>query len=329
MLSKEGKWETWSKGAIDALNGIIRKVKPDILHAHYLNPWGYIGALVDFHPFVATPWGSDIYMEVVLNDTYRELSKMCLARADLITVDSYDLKRHIVNLMGGSREEKVKIIQWGVKLNRLNKMDIEGKSLKDRLGIRGSPVVLSTRNFKPLYNIKTIINAIPYVRKEVPDVRFVFLGSGPQEEELRRLATTLKVEDTCLFIGSIQHKDIFEFLGISDVFVSLAASDSTPVSLLEAMACGVPPVVSDLPSIREWIRDGWNGSLIPIQRQVGKNNFIWRVDHLAFVDAVIRLLKDKALRDTFKERNYQIVARRGDAKVNMEKMESLYRELLV
>ena len=89
-----------------------------------------------------------------------------------------------------------------------------------------------------------------------------------------------------------------------------------PMGLQEAMACGDVPVINDLPSIREWVKDGWNGLL------VDPNN----IDQIA--DSIVTLLKNEEMRKTFAERNWQLIQEKGDQEYWMRKMEELYYLLL-
>ena len=102
---------------------------------------------------------------------------------------------------------------------------------------------------------------------------------------------------------------------LADIAVSVPSSDGTPVSVLEAMACGAAPVVSDLPSLREWITDGENGLLVPVG------------DPEALAAAIVRLLQQPHLREQFRQRNQEIIHSRADHQVEMQKMEQLYESL--
>jgi glycosyltransferase involved in cell wall biosynthesis len=92
-------------------------------------------------------------------------------------------------------------------------------------------------------------------------------------------------------------------------------SDGTSMSVLEAMACGSALVVSDLPSLREWIREGWNGHLVPPNGAE------------ALAAHVVRLLRDPMQRSAYAERNLEVVRTRATQQANMATMDELYRDL--
>jgi len=97
--------------------------------------------------------------------------------------------------------------------------------------------------------------------------------------------------------------------------VSVSQYDSGPVALQEAMACGDVPVISDLPSVREWITDDWNGLLVDPEN----------VDQIA--DSIIDLLQNDTKRDRFAEINWKLIQEKGDQEFWMGKMEKLYYEV--
>ena len=103
---------------------------------------------------------------------------------------------------------------------------------------------------------------------------------------------------------------------MSRVTVSIPFSDSTPMSVLEAMACGSVPVVSDLPSLREWVQDGWNGYLVP------PNN-----PH-RLAERIIHILKHPETATECVRRNRKIVEDRAKQAKHMALMADIYRQLL-
>jgi glycosyltransferase involved in cell wall biosynthesis len=255
------------------------------------------------------------------------LTKYALDRADALVVTCVDLKKSAVEEFGVD-ESKIKVVDGGRGVDfDLFKPNVKSNK-RERLEIGNSPIVISTRNFMDRYNIHVIINSIPAVLKKVPNTKFIFLGEGPLEDRLKRRIHTLGVSKSVPFIGKVEHEEVVEYLSISDVFVSIPISDSISTSLREAMACGVAPIVSDLPSQKEWITHGWNGFTIPIKISIEGGKYRGWIDQEALVHYIVELIKRKDLRELFAMRNYEIVRRKADHFKCMEMVEELYKKLV-
>lgn len=295
------------------LDKLLKEIRPDILHAHYVLPEGLIGAFSKFHPFCLTILGSDIYRLPDRSKAHKFLTRYVLKRADLITADSQDLKERVIRY--GVSEDKVVVINWGIDLQRFNKKEDSG-DIRKELGVSNSPIVLSMRRLEPLYNLDIFVKAIPLVLSHISNVRFLILGDGSMKKELVSIAKRLGVLRNIYFLGMVNERDIIRYLSIAQVFVSIPTWDGTSVSLLEAMALGVPIIVSDLPSNREWIKDGWNGFTVPVR------------DVEALAERIIFCLRNPELREIFRDRNLEIVKERADRKKEMERMERYYQGLV-
>ena len=160
-------------------------------------------------------------------------------------------------------------------------------------------VILSNRNLQPIYNISQLIKAIPIVLEEDSNVRFWIAGEGSEKEDLRNRVDELGVSSSVQFLGRIPHEKMPDLLGDADIYVSTSTTDGTSVSLLEAMASGAFPVVTDIPANREWITDGKNGFLVP----TGSEAFLAR--------KIIEALRRPELRATALERNRIFVEEKG------------------
>jgi glycosyltransferase involved in cell wall biosynthesis len=157
--------------------------------------------------------------------------------------------------------------------------------------------------------------AVPYIVKEIEDARIVIAGDGSEMEELASLARDLNVEDHVEFRGSARHDEVPELLRSSKVYVSSALSDGTSNSLLEAMACGVFPVVSNIEANRPWIDDGENGMLVPVD------------DPRKLSDAVVEALRNDGLRKSAMDINVAMVKKKGNWRDNMKEWEAIYSRL--
>ena len=298
---------------VTSVKKLIKEIKPDILHAHYAGVNGVLGALSGFHPFILTAWGSDILV-AGKSSLAKWLIKFTLKKADLITCDAEHMREAMIKL--GAKPEKIKIIYFGVDTEKFSPGS-KNEELMKKLGIENCPVVITLRNLEPIYNVETLIKAIPFVLKEIPNAKFIIAGKGPEEEKLKNLANNLNIPESIRFPGFIPNDDLPRYLKTSDVYVSTALSDAgLSASTAEAMACGLPVVITNTGENEKWIEDGENGFLIPV-----KNPEI-------LAEKIIFLLENKnvaqkigiAARKTIEERNSYFR--------EMSKMEKIYEEII-
>ena len=297
---------------------LIGRIDPDILHAHYLSDYGFYGALCGFKPFVVTAWGSDVLL--VPSEGARKqfikryIAKYVVGKADLVTGNSESLIRAVVGL--GVDERKVRMIIHGVDLRVFHLVEDGGK-FKEDFGVpQDYQVVISTRNLEPVYDVATLIKAMPYVIDECRNTYFIIVGDGTLRRQLEELACELGVTENVRFVGSVSNMEMPKFLYVSDVYVSTSLSDTRSVSLLEAMACGLPVIVTDLEGNRECVKEGENGFVFP------------KRDFRALAEKMVYFLKDEDTRRKFGVINRRYVEKEGNYEKEMTKMEKSYEELV-
>ncbi|MFC2071759.1 glycosyltransferase family 4 protein [Chloroflexota bacterium] len=291
---------------------IINREKPDILHAIELDE-GFCAATSGFHPFVMTPNGSDLLVWAKKHLLIRIIAKYVFSKADVVTSDSILLKESSIAL--GARQDRNYIIQWGVDLNQFNPRVDRGR-IREKYDLGDSPLVLHSRPLMHIYNIDTIIRCLPEILKEVPSVKIMFVyGFRDKEVEMKKLAADLGVDDATIFVGSVDYEEMPYYHAAADVCLSVPSSDSSPRAVYEAMACGVPPILSDLPWTKDFITPEQNALIVPVR------------DHQALATAILRLLADGELRQKITKANLKLVDEKLNYHKHMAKMESIYQSL--
>ena len=290
---------------------LINRIKPDIIDAHYITINGYLGAFSGFHPLVLTAWGSDVLTDSK-KGVLRLLTKYALKKAEVVTCNSETVRRELIKL--GATPAKVSVIYQGIDTQKFNPQ--QGKGIKDRLGLQGRPVVISIRSFKPIYNVEILLRAIPLVLKHSPQTIFIIAGDGEQREYLENLANSLGCSENIRFVGRLAYDEVPKYLASSDIYVSTSLSDSASLSLQEAMACELAPVVTDLPGNREWITDGENGFLVPTK------------DIKALANKIVHLLKNRETGRKFGRLGRKIIQERAEYEREMERVERLYERVV-
>jgi len=296
------------------LRRILSRIKPDLLHTHFLQGFGYWSVFAGMKPMIITVWGDDVYKAPHMSRLRNWLSRRAVKMADAITGDSNDILGEVEQL--GAEKEKLHLVLWGVVFDLFHPND--GRDFRREWDIpEDAPMILSTRSFsRSYYNIDVILEMVPRLVARVPGAVVVFSAYDGDGLDLKRRAAELGVEDSVRFVGRIDHDRLPQAHGAADVFLTVPSLDATSVSLLEAMSCGNAIIASDLPSNREWISDGING-LIVAPRDVE-----------ALTKKTVELLGDPELRKRFGERCIEIAHERAGYEENMSRVERLCESVI-
>jgi L-malate glycosyltransferase len=291
------------------LRRVLGQISPDVFQAQYVVEHGFYGALAGVHPFVVTAWGSDL-----LRESYTPMGKLIarwtLSQADLVTGNDKSLLRRAQAL--GVPAERTALVRVGI-----DRLFLDGQSVNLEPADSAPPTVISDRALEQLYNVATVIRAFGLVHSRLPAARLIVAGEGSQRRSLERLAGDLGLGDSARFLGRLEPDDLRDALGSAHVYVSVPGSDSMSVSNLEAMAAGTFPVLSDLPSLDDWIADGVNGLLVPASPSPAQ-----------LADALFAALTDPKRRKTAVAPNRGRVEAEGTNERNMLLLERLYYRLV-
>jgi len=226
-----------------ALRPVLRRIIRDgydfdILDAHYFYPDGVAAVMLGRHfgkPVVITARGTDINLIPRYYFARRRIQWAARHAAVLITV-CQALKDALVQL--GANSDKITVLRNGVDLE-LFKPPPDRKALRKELGITGK-TLLSVGNLISTKGHDLVIRALT----ELPGVRLMIAGQGPEEANLKRLAASLKVAGQVAFLGSIEHAALPQYYGASDALVLASAREGWPNVLLESLACGTPVITT-------------------------------------------------------------------------------------
>ena len=235
---------------IREIRRIIKQINPDIVNAHYLTSYGFLSAVIKDRPLVVSTWGTDILVTPKKNIVYKKITKYVLKKSDLVTTDSMFMSDEIFKL--GCNRDKVITVPMGIELNEFN---LNGREKKNKL-------FLSMRTLCDNSNIDIILEAFKMLHDEDNDVKLIITNSGDNKEKVLQLIEELKISNAVEYLGFVDRNKVSELLKKASFFISIPKSDSTSVTLLEAMACGSLPILSDIPANKEWVKDGKNGVIM-------------------------------------------------------------------
>jgi len=216
----------------------------------------------------------------------------------------------------GVPAERIRIVNFGVDTDSFSKCP-QDTEVRGHWGLSNEPTVISLRNFEPVYDIETLLRAIPKVLETVSTARFILGGKGGLEDELKLLVAQLGIGHAVNFVGYIPNDQLPTILCSADVYVSTSLSDAgIASSTAEAMACELPVVVTDSGENNQWINDGVNGFLVPVSQPE------------ALAKRLIQLLQKTELRQKFGQRGRSMICKNNDYHVEMTKMEAVYQEIV-
>lgn len=273
---------------------------PEIIHAHYLSTYGivaYFYALLIRIPLVGTVWGSDIRLP---RNVWKWFLTRALRKMDVITCDAEHVAKKLIGF--GVAPNRIHIIFFGTNMVENHPIHIPPNV---------NPGVISCRTLSAMYDIDTLMKAALIVDDEIHDVIFTIAGEGPRKDYLERLGG--EVGTTFIFPGRIDTNGWFPNM---DLYVSTSPYDAgLSASTAEAMACGLPVVVTDVHDNAWWVEHC--GELFPVG------------DHEALAEKLIALIRDAPKRRKMGMIGRMIIGKRNGYRKMMAKVDDLYREVFV
>ena len=314
--SAHGRWRIRFLSSLQgrrSLRRTLKRLRPDVLHAHYLSRYGWQARLSGFHPYVISPWGSDLFETLRTSQRAQVWARATLGAADLVTVVSEPMRAAVLEV--GGRPDLIEMIQFGVDTQRFSPGPID-EGMIDRLGLRQRRVIFSPRALQEIYNQELIVDALAALP---PDTVLVLTARNADPDYLAALRSRidrLALGDRVRILAEVSEDDLPHLFRLSRVVVSVPRSDGFPVSVLEAMASGTPVIATDLPPIRPVLGPIAPELLVP----VGRSDAIETAMRAA-------LEMEPARREELAAALREYAVRVADYASNMERMEAHYRRL--
>ena len=283
---------------------LVYALQPDILHAHYATSYGLLGAMTEYHPYVISLWGSDVYDFPRQGPVQATILKRNLAKADAITSTSHAMAHVAVRYAAG---RSIEVIPFGVDLSRFT----PGEEPE-------IPTIGCAKLLEPNYGQDLLIRAMRLIVERDPErpLRLMLAGDGSQRAALEELARDLAMANRTQFLGHVPHDEMPRFLRGLTVFAMPSSSESFGVAAVEAASCALPVVASWVGGIGEVVLDEVTGLLVPPD------------DPHMLADALERLLDDAILRADMGTKGRAFVRQAYDWTKNADQMEALYHSIM-
>ncbi|HPF70099.1 MAG TPA: N-acetyl-alpha-D-glucosaminyl L-malate synthase BshA [Candidatus Krumholzibacteria bacterium] len=286
----------------------------DILHVHYAIPHAASAYLAremvgrDRLKVVTTLHGTDITL-VGQEPSFFPITRFMIDQSDAVTAVSHFLREETVRVFGVTRPIEVIPNFVDARLYR----PTEDAALRRRLAPGGEQVIMHASNFRKVKNLPAVVATAARVAARRP-VRLVLVGDGPEMPAVRAQVAEAGLKDRTVFLGHVD--DLAEVLPAADVLLLPSLHESFGLVALEAMACGVVPVVTNRGGAADFVQDGVNGFLRDPE------------DVEALASAVLQVLGDPALQSQLAEDARRDAAGEFGVACVLKKYLDLYDRLL-
>jgi len=232
---------------------LLRDIKPDLVHAGPIQTCAFIAVLAGARPLLTMSWGFDLMDDVHKNKWWELVTHYVLRNTDFFTSDASVTKDKAVAY--GMNSEKTIVFPWGVDLEHFRMKNAEGRIEKEGF------VLFCNRSWETRYGVDVLARAFVKVAQQRDDVHLILLGGGSQGTYLRKIFQSGGVDEYVTYGGQISQTELPRWYHMADLYISPSHVDGSSVSLMEALACGLPCLVSDISANKEWVFEDKNGWL--------------------------------------------------------------------
>ena len=291
------------------LRRAIAEFKPDLLLAYRVTSYGYLAAGSNFHPMVIAAQNEQIIYQPRKfwwrTRLLTRFAKFAISRADLLHAWSPNIADGLRRF--GAREEQLMILHRGIDTSLFSPAE------KPPLRML-NPVLISIRGLHPEYRLDELLRVFAILHKTISESRLVIIGEGPERPILAALAKELGIAKAVEFTGRLPSNQVAERLRQADFYVSLIRTEGVSSSLLEACACGVYPIVSDIPASRHF--PGNDGGMLLAELPTAE-----------IAARLGKLIANSGGRQNAVKRNLATVREKFSRECNLRQFLEAYREL--
>lgn len=237
---------------------LTREIKPDLIHAGPIQTCAFIAILSGFRPILTMSWGFDLMGDAHKSKWMKWVTRYTLKRSTFFTSDAKVTRD--TALKYGMNPKKTIIFPWGVDLEHFTPTsDYRPLTMVNRPS--SAVTLFCNRSWEARYGVDVLARAFVKVAGQNENVDLILLNGGSQSVNIRRILQSGGVLDRVTFGGQISQIDLPRWYHLADLYISPSHVDGSSVSLMEALACGLPCLVSDIPANKEWVVENENGWL--------------------------------------------------------------------
>ncbi len=314
---REFRWRDVPRLSFE-LRRLTKKFKPDIIHAGPIQNCAFLAALSGFRPILAMSWGYDLVMDADKSAWMRWVTRYTLKRSAFFASDANVSRDKAVAF--GMDPQKTVIFPWGTDIEHFTPKNVPTFQRIALGEAKGSSVptftLFCSRTWESIYGVDVLAKAFVKVANVNPDVNLILLGGGSQGQKIRQILMSGDVLDRGHYGGHVGQKDLPRWYHMADLYISPSHVDGSSVTLMEALASGLPCLVSDIAGNREWIQEGVNGWLF---RDGNVNDL---------VEKILNAIKNRASFAEMSQAARQTAEQKADWKKNFGKLLETYDKIL-
>lgn len=249
----EFRWRDLPRLTFD-FRRLTREIKPDLIHAGPIQTCAFIAVLSGFRPTLTMSWGFDLMDDVHKSKWMEWVTHYTLKRSTFFTSDANVTRDKAVSY--GMNPNRTVVFPWGVDLQHFSPKTFQPSNFP-------TFTLLCNRSWEPRYGVDVLARAFVKVAQQNPSVDLLLINGGSQAQVIRQILERGNALDRVTMPGQVTQKELPRYYHMADLYISPSHVDGSSVSLMEALACGIPCLVSDIPANKEWVEDGVNGWLFP------------------------------------------------------------------
>jgi L-malate glycosyltransferase len=247
----EFRWRDVPRLTLD-LRRINKELKPDLIHAGPIQNCAFIAALSGFHSILAMSWGYDLVMDADKSVWMQWVTRYTLKRSGFFVSDAKVSRDKAIAF--GMHPDRTVIFPWGTDIEHFIPKTFKRSNVK-------TFTLFCSRTWEAIYGVDVLAKAFVKVANINPNVNLILLGGGSQGAKIRQILMNGGVMERVHFGGHVAQADLPRWYHMGDLYISPSHVDGSSVTLMEALASGLPCLVSDISGNREWIEEGVNGWL--------------------------------------------------------------------
>jgi glycosyltransferase involved in cell wall biosynthesis len=286
------------------LRKICKQIKGDVLLSLWGGGFAMISCVSGIRPYAVFLGGGDVLR---VSGIQKLLSRFALDRAAIAFAN------------GQYFGERAKVFAPHAQIHPIY-LGVDPSKFLPGTPSPSPVVILCTRGFSHVYNNAYLIEAVSLLPRSVPDFRVVFTSAGELLSETQALADRIlssEVREKVSFLNGVTDECMLENLQKAHIYTSLSRYDGTSISLLEALSCGLFPILSDIPQNREWIDPQvGNGMLVPLDEPA------------TYAKRLEEAIRNQSHRGTLRSFNRRLILERADGRKTMAHVATLLEDAI-